>query len=353
MLVWGGATCESATSVTDSGALYDPVSNLWTPISTTGAPTAREDHTAIWTGSEMLVWGGRDADAVPRYTNTGGRFDPVAGSWTTIVKPGAPAARARHTAVWTGSRMIVWGGTGTVDFDSGGIYDPAVNVWSATATIGAPTARIGHSAVWTGNAMVVWGGETSAGGFDAVATGGRYNPATNVWAPTSLVGVPSARHDQVGAWLSSFMMIWGGMGAYAIDSGGRYVVDNPDSDTDGVADICDCAPLNPAASLIPAEITGLAWAPDKIGLHWNSAAPGSGSGTIHQLLRGQLGELPVGAGGNEWCLAPANAGASAADPQVPFAGQGFWYLVRGRNVCGTGIYGRTSWGTSEDSAVCP
>src|SRR5207245_6667592 len=35
--------------------------------SITNAPSARGGHTAIWTGSEMIVWGGSDL-------NTGGRY---------------------------------------------------------------------------------------------------------------------------------------------------------------------------------------------------------------------------------------------------------------------------------------
>ena len=32
--------------------------NTWTATSTTNAPAARFRHTAVWTGSEMIVWGG-------------------------------------------------------------------------------------------------------------------------------------------------------------------------------------------------------------------------------------------------------------------------------------------------------
>src|SRR5437879_3931108 len=32
--------------------------DTWTATSTTNAPDAREQHTAVWTGSEMIVWGG-------------------------------------------------------------------------------------------------------------------------------------------------------------------------------------------------------------------------------------------------------------------------------------------------------
>jgi len=353
MLVWGGLTCETATSVTDSGALYDPVANVWTASSTTGAPTPREEHTAVWTGGEMLVWGGRDAATPVKYANTGGRYDPLSGVWTAMTKPGAPAGRSLHTAVWTGSKMIVWGGTGGVDFDSGGIYDPATNGWSATATTGAPSARIGHSAVWTGSAMLVWGGETSAAGIDSLATGARYDPAANTWAPTSIAKAPSARHDHVGAWLSTFMAVWGGMGEYEVDSGGRYVIDNPDGDADGVADVCDCAPGNPTVFAIPGSVTGLEFATDKTSLSWSSAAASSGTGTVYDLVRGGLAELPVGAGGSETCLASNASSATAQDVANPPVGSGFWYLVRARNLCGRGIYGRATGGAEEVSTVCP
>ena len=32
--------------------------NTWTATSTTNAPDPRDDHRAVWTGSEMIVWGG-------------------------------------------------------------------------------------------------------------------------------------------------------------------------------------------------------------------------------------------------------------------------------------------------------
>ncbi len=51
------------TAVIASFLLVSPGSNLaWTAISTTtGGPTARSLHTAVWTGSDMLVWGGLDS----------------------------------------------------------------------------------------------------------------------------------------------------------------------------------------------------------------------------------------------------------------------------------------------------
>src|SRR5260370_40764507 len=43
----------------------------WIATSTTNAPSARADHTAVWTGSEMIVWGG---DYVGDVFNTNGRY---------------------------------------------------------------------------------------------------------------------------------------------------------------------------------------------------------------------------------------------------------------------------------------
>ena len=80
------------------------------PTSTVNAPSARPLHTAVWTGSEMIVWGGLDGS----YLNTGGRYNPATDNWTATSTTDAPAARDRHTAVWTGSEMIVWGGEAMV-----------------------------------------------------------------------------------------------------------------------------------------------------------------------------------------------------------------------------------------------
>ena len=39
----------------------------------------RMSHTAVWTGNEMIVWGGNGDSGV---LDTGGRYDPVTNSWT-------------------------------------------------------------------------------------------------------------------------------------------------------------------------------------------------------------------------------------------------------------------------------
>jgi len=104
----------------------------------------------------------------------------------------APAGREAHTAVWTGSAMIVWGGFDVLpngfahDLNTGGIYNPGTNSWTATSTARAPSARDSHAAVWTGSEMIIWGSPSDA-------SGGRYNPDTNSWIATSTVNAPTGR----------------------------------------------------------------------------------------------------------------------------------------------------------------
>ena len=100
----------------------------------------------------MIVWGGTDSI---NYLNTGGRYDPTSDSWLATSTSNAPSARDSHTAVWTGSNMIVWGGSR--DLNTGGRYSPNTDSWTATNTTSAPVGRDQHTAVWTGNEMIVWG----------------------------------------------------------------------------------------------------------------------------------------------------------------------------------------------------
>jgi N-acetylneuraminic acid mutarotase len=44
--------------------------------------------------------------------NDGGRYNPASDSWTAMTTVGAPPNREAHTAVWTGNQMIIWGGIG-------------------------------------------------------------------------------------------------------------------------------------------------------------------------------------------------------------------------------------------------
>ena len=226
MIVWGGFTGAFAFATIGDGARYDPDTDSWSPISSLNQPSPRMSHTAVWTGTEMIVWGGRSCTGcVNAELATGARYNPATDSWTPTSTVNAPEARYEHTAIWTGTRMIVWGGAtegGTATLtalNSGGIYDPETDTWTALTTTSAPQARSCHASVWTGTEMLVFGGQTNfnvACDLSSVNTGGRYDPNANVWTAMTASPLGSTFSGPRGVWTGNRMIAWLG------ESGGRY-----------------------------------------------------------------------------------------------------------------------------------
>lgn len=273
MIVWGGAI--------NSGDRYDPVTDQWTSMAQLNAPINRVGHSAIWTGKELILWGGADgASPNDELLNSGGRYDPALDLWLPTNQSGAPNGKQGHAAVWTGSEMIIWGGFGSgIDVFNAWSYSPSGDVWMKLAAplnfpylypsftpvwtgsemivwgsqygasnpelaIGAryhrqsntwklmstanqPSQRHGATAVWTGGEMIVWGGQSKG---QPLGDGGRYNPVTDTWQPVSLASSPGARQKHTAVWTGSQMLVWGGIGIESsyLNTGGRY---NPASDS--------------------------------------------------------------------------------------------------------------------------
>src|SRR5450432_4172668 len=101
---WSGGGCTGVGTcvVTVNAAIQVTATftgaGMWSALQITGAPSARWGHTAVWTGSEMIVWGGDDGP----FLGDGGRFNPVTNVWSALPITGAPSARSHHSAVWTG-----------------------------------------------------------------------------------------------------------------------------------------------------------------------------------------------------------------------------------------------------------
>jgi len=228
MIVWGGFGDGIFFS---NGGRYNPSTNSWVATSTTNAPDSRRSHTAVWSGTEMIIWGGYFFDGNDRFLNTGGRYDPNTDSWTATSTANTPGGRYSHTGVWTGTEMIVWGGrTRDLGFlDTGAKYNPITDSWTPISTVNTPSGRAYHTAIWTGSEMIVWGGFASPAYFN---TGGRYNPQTDSWLATSMTNAPSGREQPTGVWTGSEMIVWGGYyydgNDHYVNTGGRY---NPGTDS--------------------------------------------------------------------------------------------------------------------------
>ena len=210
MMIWGGFD----GSYLNTGSLYDPITNSWSVggVDTINAPVGRRGHTAVWTSTEVIIWGGIDGPLLSNLLDSGARYNPTSNTWTDTSAINAPSKRSSHTAVWTGIEMVVWGGQNN---NTGGRYNPTTNTWLQTNSIDAPQGRGSHTAIWTGSEMILWGG-------DNLTTGGLYNPASDTWTPTSLIDAPSARNDHTAIWTGSEMIVWGGISGNRLNSGGRY-----------------------------------------------------------------------------------------------------------------------------------
>ncbi len=247
-MIWGGWNGSAAIA---TGAYYNPIADTWTTITATGAPTARYQITGVWTGERFLVPTGKSATgASGQYTPGNVITHPSRDVWSTITETGVPTARSRHSTVWTGKEMIVWGGLNSSGnaLQSGGRYDPVANTWTGTDTNDAdtPGARKNHTAVWTGTEMIVWGGSNDVddGSGDStteLSTGSRYDPSepgTSTWIPVTNTSAPTVRQLHQAVWAYSGtnsttwngkMVVWGGIDDGAPKLDGKYY--RPDNDS--------------------------------------------------------------------------------------------------------------------------
>jgi hypothetical protein len=164
---WGGGCCGDARS---NGAAYNPVTDTTrklprSPLAPSQGPLG------AWDGHELLLFvSGFSPDGKPyqaRFARAAA-YDPSTNRWRRIAP--LPAAFSDRGA-WTGRELIVVGAgakrRGTFAFD------PKANRWRRLASL--PSSRPGAIALWTGDRLVDWGGPGRAG----LA----YRPATNRWTP--------------------------------------------------------------------------------------------------------------------------------------------------------------------------
>lgn len=208
MIVWGGG---SEHQFYNDGGIYDPAKDQWRPVSQTNAPSGRWGHAAVWTGREMIVWGGRSSFAPREHQNDGALYDPDNDTWRRMSNVGAPAARSQMAAVWTGEELLVWGGwtDGGECPPSGGSYHPRTDTWTPLPLENAPEGRLEPASVWTGREMIVWGGLLE-GGQRSCGTGARYDPESRTWRRLPMGGAPVSSRGMQAAWTGGEMVVWGG-----------------------------------------------------------------------------------------------------------------------------------------------
>jgi N-acetylneuraminic acid mutarotase len=215
MLVWGGLWSGSGeiAAYMPGGARYNPQSDSWSLIATNNRPSPRGGQTAVWTGSEMLVWGGYSGSAGDIPLQDGAIYHLASDSWTPLPALNAPAPRFGHTAVWSGTDMIIWGGGILTNvFADGARFQPSTMQWFPIPAESAPDARMEHSAAWTGANMLIVGGRDSYYNFsNSFRSGFSYDPADGSWRALTQTNAPSAVSKQTAVWAGNAMVVSGGV----------------------------------------------------------------------------------------------------------------------------------------------
>lgn len=108
MIVWGGYDINGPTN---TGSSFDPLTNNWTALPITKAPSARGQHTALWTGTEMVIYGGFQSGGI-EYNVEASRYVPSTGWDDQMQQPVTFPGRIYHSMVYdaTTTRVIVFGG---------------------------------------------------------------------------------------------------------------------------------------------------------------------------------------------------------------------------------------------------
>lgn len=200
LVVWGGWTRDRLLHA--DGAAYDPRTGRWRPVPPAPqaqAFTVTDDRAAVWTGRELLLWGGDTpaagarADGALRPGNALA-YDPAAGSWRRLQPPpGLPPGRTRP-AGWTGQELLVVDAAAAEQQATrgglrGAAYDPLADRWRQLA----PSPRLSggelleRTVLWAGTRLLVWSfldwpgsAATAAGEPDEVDLWA-YDPAADSW----------------------------------------------------------------------------------------------------------------------------------------------------------------------------
>jgi len=193
-----------------------------TGIRLIGGPlNARVGPSGVWTGSEVIVWGGYHSsggivDPVTGYPRSGAALSPYSGQWRPIAN--APIqGRYRHLAAWTGREMLVWGGITEGwrqgQAPDGAAYNPRTDRWRPIAGSPLPWGQ-GPAAVMAGDEWIV--AATRNSGEVQVAA---YHPRADSWR--SLPSIPhlQSRENRLVRTDSALILMNSAEGMFVLEDG--------------------------------------------------------------------------------------------------------------------------------------
>ena len=207
-IVWTGRQVLIIAESSPAWLTYDPADDIWGELVVAPQPFGVElISSGVWTGSEVLF----------AHESTGGlALDPDQGTWRTLTA-GPLSPRQEPSRVWTGRELVVWGGcdsvlagcsdsTGRERFRDGAVYKPLSDTWRTMAPSPLPEGSV-TAAVWAGAEVFYYTADVDTG----VAGAASYNPTLDQW--TLLTAPPfDPRYNLELAWSSAsdLVLAWGG-----------------------------------------------------------------------------------------------------------------------------------------------
>lgn len=190
--------------------VYDPQSDTWTTLATTGHFTPRMALTSCVYQNKIYVMGGSEGSESPaNICNVLEVFDPATNTWTTPQTTGTFTPRCVLASAVVNDKIYVIGGfSGTNDLAILQVFDPSTNTWSAPQTTGTFSPRGAFPAIVYQNKIYVIGGAQNGTIPTFIEV---FDPATNAWSTLSTKGTFAGRCDHAAGVIGDKVYIMGGL----------------------------------------------------------------------------------------------------------------------------------------------
>jgi hypothetical protein len=207
MMVFGGVSQGGLRNLSDAAA-YNPVTKTWRSLADLPYGLEREAEAVLGDGVVYAwpSWFGH-AEATPAPL----AYDLDTDSWQPLLTPEGLDTPASPSLVWTGHELLAWGLAPSFDNDQGiGVaFEPATGTWRPLPAAPLEPTRsedgneASQAATWTGSEMVVWTGWIGTEWEAPTTLIVAYDPNTQTWRHLDPAPVPS-----IGLWHRP--LIWTG-----------------------------------------------------------------------------------------------------------------------------------------------
>lgn len=206
VFIWGGLDGDG--NALADGGIYYPKTDYWVPLPKgAGAPGPRITPGVVWTGSLVVVFGGSDANVATIFRD-GGVYDPSANSWTALPSPMSLKPRNMPIAYWDGTRAVFISGS-NASGPVGGADRFDLQSWTSSVNMGDPGALMYPAFAADGSTLYLEGGQLNNVRQDKTFSYASPAAGADKWTALSKPGL-TARSSTFGAWDGSHFVVWGG-----------------------------------------------------------------------------------------------------------------------------------------------